>query len=80
MVKNAAFHWVTIEQSGEKYSVDVYLSMFMMFVLALNQKENDKVSISNSGQHLVSARSQKLQAFLVSLNRKEMLRQHAKYK
>jgi len=80
MVKNAAFHWVTIEQSGEKYSVDKHLSMFMMFVLALNQKENDKVWISNSGQHLVSARSQKLQAFLVSLNRKEMLRQHAKYK
>jgi hypothetical protein len=80
MVKNAAFHWVIIEQSGEKYSVDKHLSMFMMFVLALNQKENDKVWISNSGQHLVSARSQKLQAFLVSLNRKEMLRQHAKYK
>jgi hypothetical protein len=80
MVKNAAFHWVTIEQSGEKYSVDKYLSMFMMFVLELDQEENDKVWISNSGQHLVSARSQKLQAFLVSLNRKITLRQHSKYK
>jgi hypothetical protein len=80
MVKNAAFHWVTIEQSGEKYSVDNHLSMFMMFVLELDQKENDEVWVSYSGQHLVSARSQKLQAFLVSLNRKQMLRQHAKYK
>jgi hypothetical protein len=79
MVKNAAFHWVT-EQSGEKYSVDKYLSMFMMFVLEMDRKENDKVWISNSGQHLVSARSQRLQAFLVSLNRKKMLRQHSKYK
>jgi hypothetical protein len=80
MVKNAAFHCVIIEQSGEKYSVDNYLSMFMMFVLELDQKENDEVWISNSGQHLISARSQELQSFLVSLNRKQMLRQHAKYK